>query len=451
MKKQLPYICLLVLLCLLLTACGSSQLIGRWVEEDGNDMLIFRKDGTGSADGFRFDWYISNGRLHIVLFEDEEMAFSVRGNKLSLQDVYSDGSLSRNVDVYIRQGGPSVPIGTIVFCVIIAALLIISIRFGVFEKMLKHLPVDKELAESTTKAMGLDENESEKYSDKSTQSKEKIPDFIAQVKEKAPEAIAQVKEKLPDTIEKIKEKATSVPLHESKEKSKMCSRCHHAIPSDAIFCPECGEKVISDEKERICPQCGAELPDEAIFCPGCGSKVDDLRLKEKEDRETHVLHDKPVENKPTPTKRKLTDDKGEPSEEDSSISNLIRVWFKCPSCGARFERYGTKDTPPEFGYCYRCHYDGKSPLAGNGTRIKISKNFNQQKTDTDAEIPDSNVAFAPEKNKYTTYANKRTVDSITENTTIEPSPGMKICPNCKTEIRRGAFVCKHCGYDFDMM
>ena len=203
MKKRLPLICSLLLLCFFLTACGSSQLIGRWVEEDGNDILIFRKDGTGSADGFRFDWYISNGRLHIILFEDEEMAFSVRGNKLSLQDVYSDGSLSRNVDVYIRQEGSSIPIGTIVLCVIIAALLIIAIRFGFFDKLLDHLPVDNELVEDTTIAMGSNEGVSEKEPDAVTKVKDKVPDAIAQVKEKIPEAVSKIKEKAPEAIDKI--------------------------------------------------------------------------------------------------------------------------------------------------------------------------------------------------------------------------------------------------------
>ncbi len=367
MKKKISIICV-ILLCLILTGCGSSQLVGRWIEKDGSEVLVFEKSGTGSADGFRFDWYTSGNRLFIVFFDQEEYAYSISGNSLSLQKVYSDGSLSREVDVYNRQGGSTTPIGVIALIVII---LISMVSFFIFKKSSKPSNITSTDVESTNL---------------STETKD------------ADEGITKV--------------------------------------------PEAEVKKID-----ICPKCSAELPKEAFFCPGCGLKVDDLRSMGKGDREIYVLHDKPEENKPTPMKRKLTDGEGKPSEEDS-INNLIRVWFECPSCGARFERHGTKDNPPEFGYCYRCHYDGKSPLAGNETRIKISKNFHQQKADTGFETPDPNAAFAPERIKYTTHENKRTVDSITENTTIEPSPGMKICPNCKTEVRRGAAVCKRCGYEF---
>ncbi len=446
MKKQLPYICLLLLLCLLLTACGSSQLIGRWVEEDGNDMLIFRKDGTGSADGFRFDWYISNGRLHIVLFEDEEMAFSVRGNKLSLQDVYSDGSLSRNVDVYIRQGGPSVPISTIVFCVIIAALLIISIRFGVFEKMLKHLPVDKELAESTTKAMGLDEIVSEKAPDAITkvkeivpqvivQVKEKIPEAVSQIKEKAPEAIGQIKDKVPEAVAQMKGKVASVPLSDKDSNSKVCVYCHNVIPSDAIFCPECGNEVLEEQDEGVCPQCGAELPEEAIFCPGCGMKVDNLKKEKHEETELHEVNTESTATNLSPTKA---------GSRSSEVSAPAPASHDAIETGAKTSTYS------------------ESPLSAEpeakekSSKLKISSNINQHKRNTGIK---RSASFQQNMEEVNPSPNKRAYSDLeddqarlnVEDFSVGPSQGKKICPKCKNEVRRGASVCKHCGYDFDMM
>lgn len=220
MKKQFSIICMLLLLCFVLSACGSSRLVGRWVEEDGNEMLIFRKDGTGSVDGFRFDWYISNGRLHVVLFDDEEMAYSVRGNKLSLQDVHSDGSLSRNVDVYIRQDGATIPIGTIVLCLIIIIAVVCFIRFGNLDKLLKHLPVDTELADSTLEKLKLESKKGDKGQENA------VPDD---------------KKESPDTF------LDGIVIDEgAKEQIKVCPKCKAELPQEALFCPGCGRKVNTD-------------------------------------------------------------------------------------------------------------------------------------------------------------------------------------------------------------
>lgn len=48
-----------------------------------------------------------------------------------------------------------------------------------------------------------------------------------------------------------------------------CKHCNSEIESDALFCPNCGKKVI---KGRQCINCGEELEDESEFCPQCGTK-----------------------------------------------------------------------------------------------------------------------------------------------------------------------------------
>ena len=57
--------------------------------------------------------------------------------------------------------------------------------------------------------------------------------------------------------------------------SKFCKNCGAALPDEAAFCPECGEKVPVPEKpkQRFCQGCGAALPAGASFCPKCGEIV----------------------------------------------------------------------------------------------------------------------------------------------------------------------------------
>lgn len=49
-----------------------------------------------------------------------------------------------------------------------------------------------------------------------------------------------------------------------------CAKCGAALPANAKFCLECGEKVVSAESV-VCPQCG-KLVAKGKFCPECGHK-----------------------------------------------------------------------------------------------------------------------------------------------------------------------------------
>lgn len=39
-----------------------------------------------------------------------------------------------------------------------------------------------------------------------------------------------------------------------------------------------------------------------------------------------------------------------------------KVWFKCPKCGTRFERYGDNLDDIEFGVCSNCGYKEKKNI-----------------------------------------------------------------------------------------
>lgn len=70
---------------------------------------------------------------------------------------------------------------------------------------------------------------------------------------------------------------------------RICAECDETISTEAVFCPNCGEKqkpvkIKTDkkaakkeeekevEKEHVCPECGKIEPPEARFCTKCGHK-----------------------------------------------------------------------------------------------------------------------------------------------------------------------------------
>ena len=51
---------------------------------------------------------------------------------------------------------------------------------------------------------------------------------------------------------------------------KKCPSCSASIPSNAKFCPQCGEKL---NAKKFCTQCGTEISASSKFCPECGNKL----------------------------------------------------------------------------------------------------------------------------------------------------------------------------------
>ena len=48
-----------------------------------------------------------------------------------------------------------------------------------------------------------------------------------------------------------------------------CSGCGDIVPSDHVYCPNCGEK----QSHRAFCECGDELRTDWAFCPGCGRRT----------------------------------------------------------------------------------------------------------------------------------------------------------------------------------
>ena len=61
---------------------------------------------------------------------------------------------------------------------------------------------------------------------------------------------------------------TGVPAQSAK-----CAKCGAALPENAKFCLECGEKIVPHEPDKVtCPQCGAQVP-KGKFCLECGAAL----------------------------------------------------------------------------------------------------------------------------------------------------------------------------------
>ena len=49
----------------------------------------------------------------------------------------------------------------------------------------------------------------------------------------------------------------------------------HKNPAEAVFCCECGSRLVEVADNKICPKCSFPNPIEAIYCRECGTKLPD--------------------------------------------------------------------------------------------------------------------------------------------------------------------------------
>lgn len=55
----------------------------------------------------------------------------------------------------------------------------------------------------------------------------------------------------------------------AKAGENVCGGCGESVPSDHVYCPNCGEK----QSHRAFCECGDELRTDWAFCPGCGRRT----------------------------------------------------------------------------------------------------------------------------------------------------------------------------------
>jgi hypothetical protein len=55
----------------------------------------------------------------------------------------------------------------------------------------------------------------------------------------------------------------------AKTRENACGGCGEIVPSEHVYCPNCGEK----QSHRAFCECGDELRTDWAFCPGCGRRT----------------------------------------------------------------------------------------------------------------------------------------------------------------------------------
>lgn len=63
--------------------------------------------------------------------------------------------------------------------------------------------------------------------------------------------------------------AAERPTPTARSEESACTGCGETVPSDHVYCPNCGEK----QSHRAFCECGDEIRTDWAFCPGCGRRT----------------------------------------------------------------------------------------------------------------------------------------------------------------------------------
>lgn len=74
-----------------------------------------------------------------------------------------------------------------------------------------------------------------------------------------------------------------------------CPNCKKEIGEDALFCPECGTKTIS---QKICSKCGSPLSEEMAFCAECGTPVEKQQPRQEQEPQRQAYQQPHQEQEP---------------------------------------------------------------------------------------------------------------------------------------------------------
>ena len=236
-------------------------------------------------------------------------------------------------------------------------------------------------------------------------------------------------------------------IDKPSEALKECPKCGTNLPLNALFCAECGEKLMSGEASRQdiphseetpekepasepanapvtaltntidilsetlkeCSKCGTNLPLNALFCAKCGERLEPLEVpeldmhKSKEGQEKGAVSQS--DNAPVIASANIIDES----------SDKLKI---CPKCGMNL--------PPYSVFCAKC-----------GERLDSQEAPEQEISQLEEE---------KEKEPISKYDNVSDATSV--NASDEPSKSRKECPKYGTDLPLDAMFCAKCGMHF---
>ena len=110
---------------------------------------------------------------------------------------------------------------------------------------------------------------------------------------------------------------------------------------------------------KFCPQCGKQIADDKRFCPYCRAYMSSARETTPAD---------------TGYPRQGSAAGAGPARPEGAVnvpkrSGGVSKWFRCPRCGATFERVGRGGELPQFGVCDSCGFaEGTAERPRGGLR-----------------------------------------------------------------------------------
>lgn len=98
---------------------------------------------------------------------------------------------------------------------------------------------------------------------------------------------------------------------------KQCLNCKSMIDDDALFCPECGNKV---ESVKYCVSCGKEIDEDSDFCPYCGASQ---KSNDVEKTDEYIQEPTPIESKEVEDSEKLSSQSDQKSSFEQNITDDV--------------------------------------------------------------------------------------------------------------------------------
>ena len=222
----------------------------------------------------------------------------------------------------------------------------------------------------------------------------------------------------------------------------------HKNPKDAVFCSECGARLIEVVDNKVCLHCGAVNPTSAMFCKDCGAKLSDdkgyieLTVCSSEQCERILaVGTTSYQNNTSkcvlkvPAQKRVDvllqcNGKAFRATADLTQTTTLHVnWgtieIHCDNaCQIRLEG-NSMDTPLV-----------KTALTGHET-IKVPHGKYKLRVELDGEVEEKNLDVRGPVAFKSLLQRKKLV---------KPRPGTKTCPVCHAENPKDAEFCHACGH-----